>query len=884
MPSRASSSKQLPAQINEGLEAGATLVVPSPQRQAAILAAWGRAQRDAGRTLWKTPRVLTFVQFAEKALHEQYARDNQPDRLLPAGAEWACIREMRRDAGGAAEARALLTAIRTLHDWRINSSPRALGVSPESELLVQAHQALERLAQEQGRKPLRAWLDELEVPGERMWAIGSAGLPTTQLEVLRGLGAHLPKVPAAHTPVAVAAAEDDDHELALIASWCRTQLERDAHCRLLIVDSKLRQRRGLYERLLSQTLAPSEWIASVPRTASTVFAIEGGKPLSEFPLIAHALSSLRLLTGRLRFDELVHWLRLPFLDGDDVFAGAAIEAGLRGGRKLDYGAEELASFLERAPVGGAAGGLLAARLRQSFGMLAGARRNSAEWAPLLLAALRNLGWHGTRSLRSDEQQTINRWHGLLDEYSALGPWLTRASASEAVATLADLAGERNFDAASVEAPVTLTESQGDPCVHYDGIWVAGLDAAQWPSSPRPDVFIPLHLQVAANVPWASAAGQTRAARQSLAAWRASTDQLICSWARLEGDAHRTQSPLLARLPERHDYLPARPLRTLAAALQRQELESFEDTQGIGVDVGRPVAGGVKPLALQAECGFRAYGELRLGAEALETPAPGIDRRERGMLLHKALELVWQKLASHFRLTATGEQLWRPMIADSVAAAVVSVFRGYVPVELRPAVERETLRLELLIKHLLDLESTRASFEIDMLEARREVSLAGGRFELRIDRIDSLEGGGYAILDYKSGEPRALRWQGESIRDPQLLAYLWAERGRNVQALANVTLANGRAKFSGKSSHKGLLPGVNGLPGMNPNKVPPEEIAAAWANETERWLHGLQSLAAEYIAGSAPVEPAPDVCRHCHLTALCRRVELASLDPPRGEGA
>ena len=58
-----------------------------------------------------------------------------------------------------------------------------------------------------------------------------------------------------------------------------------------------------------------------------------------------------------------------------------------------------------------------------------------------------------------------------------------------------------------------------------------------------------------------------------------------------------------------------------------------------------------------------------------------------------------------------------------------------------------------------------------------------------------------------------------MRDPQLLAYLMAERGRDVAALANVSLANGRAKFTGKSSHKGLLPGVSGLPGMNPNKVP-----------------------------------------------------------------
>jgi hypothetical protein len=269
--------------------------------------------------------------------------------------------------------------------------------------------------------------------------------------------------------------------------------------------------------------------------------------------------------------------------------------------------------------------------------------------------------------------------------------------------------------------------------------------------------------------------------------------------------------------------------------------------------------------------------MRLGAEALETPAPGLDRRERGMLMHKALELVWIKLQTWFRLNGTDERVRRPMLADSVSAAVVWVFNGRVPRELERAVERETHRLEILIEALLKRELTRPSFDVESLEARRVVTIAGGEFEVRIDRIDAIEGGGHAILDYKSGEARAPRWNGAEVRDPQLLAYLLAERGRDVQALANVSLSQGRARFSGKSTRTGLLPDVNGLPGMNPNKVPMEEIQAAWHTETARWIHGLQMIASAYLSGHAPVQPAPDVCRNCDLTVLCRRVELAAAD-------
>ena len=120
-------------------------------------------------------------------------------------------------------------------------------------------------------------------------------------------------------------------------------------------------------------------------------------------------------------------------------------------------------------------------------------------------------------------------------------------------------------------------------------------------------------------------------------------------------------------------------------------------------------------------------------------------------------------------------------------------------ELRLAVEREKHRLEMLIEALLEHEQSRAPFDVVALEARREVSIAGGQFEMRIDRIDSIEGGGCAILDYKSGEPRALRWQGDGLRDPQLFAYLLAEaRPQRTGAGQCRRWPTAARRFSGKS--------------------------------------------------------------------------------------
>jgi hypothetical protein len=108
--------QRLSSAISGALASGATLIVANAQRQASVRAAWSAAQRAAGRNLWNTPRVLTFTQFAEARLAEQWSAADHPDQLLPGAAEWALLRELRHESGGSGEARALLGSLRLLRD------------------------------------------------------------------------------------------------------------------------------------------------------------------------------------------------------------------------------------------------------------------------------------------------------------------------------------------------------------------------------------------------------------------------------------------------------------------------------------------------------------------------------------------------------------------------------------------------------------------------------------------------------------------------------------------------------------------------------------------------------------------------------------------------
>ena len=205
--------QRLSPEISAALGSGATVLVSSSQRQAAVRAAWAEARRAAGESLWSTPAVFTFSQFAEKRLLEQWAAANHPDCLLPMGAEWALLRELR-DGGGVAEARALLAAVRLLHEWRIPRSAAALSGSPEGDRLLDALKLLDTQSRRLGRKPLRGWLDDL-TPGGELCCAGLQGLPPLARDTLRRLGARDVESGTASAAVSIAAARDDHHELDL---------------------------------------------------------------------------------------------------------------------------------------------------------------------------------------------------------------------------------------------------------------------------------------------------------------------------------------------------------------------------------------------------------------------------------------------------------------------------------------------------------------------------------------------------------------------------------------------------------------------------------------------------------------------------------------------
>src|SRR5207249_1119255 len=201
---------------------------------------------------------------------------------------------------------------------------------------------------------------------------------------------------------------------------------------------------------------------------------------------------------------------------------------------------------------------------------------------------------------------------------------------------------------------------------------------------------------------------------------------------------------------------------------------------------------------------------RLAAQELEEPAPGLDARQRGALLHDLMKYLWGSLKNSKAL----EKDLEPAIASAAAAAVKE--NG---LEGRFA-ELERERLARLAREWLEIEKARAPFEVAALEERRTLNVAGLELSGRIDRMDRLEKGGHALIDYKTGQATRNAWLGERPDDPQLPLYAVSAPER-IDAVAFARLNPGEMAFRGFSKEKNILPKVElyrDWRGLHPRRV------------------------------------------------------------------
>jgi probable DNA repair protein len=601
------------------------------------------------------------------------------------------------------------------------------------------------------------------------------------------------------------------------------------------------------------------------------------------PAVAHALSTLSWLSGNPGdFEAVSSWLRAPYWEKPGAVQRARLDLWLRERERMQFNLRDLAGALGGVPSAlTSAGREISGQINKAVMVLGQGAASPRDWSERFRAALEVFGWPGERVRGSGEQQTIVRFHELLDEFGQLASAARSISRGNAIQWFTELASRTAFRPADDDAVVTISSVLAAPVVRYDAIWVAGLHAEAFPQPVQPDPFLPLAAQLASGVPAASANGRLTEARGLLDAWRASADELVLSAPARAEDLELLPSPLLG---EWIQPLPA-PGGTalwLPTRIHREGmLETFEDGVGIAWSVERPLPSGTRSLELQNQCPFRAYAELRLGSTPLDAPEPGVAADLRGQLLHAALQKLWSRLrdsqglaalsdsaleaAIHRCVEEAANETQRSLPSHRTRPAAVSDAQGdlFGNPQYSPALTRECRRAERLIRTLCLVERERAPFSVENTELESTLTLMGAHLHMRIDRVDALESGGRAILDYKSGRRTTADWYGERPSHPQLLAYL-AALGDDVVAMATVNVTAREVRFDGIANTSDLLPKVRGVEAEFGT-----EQSDAWAARRKEWISRVEQLAAAFVAGQAIVDPKQGACDYCHVASVCR---------------
>ncbi|MGD9020181.1 MAG: PD-(D/E)XK nuclease family protein [Lysobacterales bacterium] len=699
------------------------------------------------------------------------------------------------------------------------------------------------------------------------------------------------------------ACRDDRHELRQAASWVRRCMEDDPRCTIAIVVPDLGSRRHELEWHLEEMLAPGSDAAG---EQARPWNVSIGAPLLRFPMIEAAFDLLKLLDRSVHIQDISRVLRSPWLNGSvgERNNRALLEKRLcdqyprqlklseaeyrsREIRKHDrYHAalpeEEHGEQPWNSPLFNS---ILNTLIR--FEADNRDRKPASAWAQAFDQLLGGVGWPFAEQAdvpaleRDQNWQVLQAWREALHELASLDTSTAPLGLHAAVRQLQQVCREMTFQPATLPASVQLLGLYEVNGLRFDHLWVLGMSADTWPSTARPNPFIPARLQIAADTPRSSPQRELAVAQTITRRLLDTAPDCVFSYpAKLDG-----QDVLPSPLLDTPGVVAVSAVPTWQGDTWRKRIAAAEKpcAQPLAMPgklVHATARGGSSILENQALCPFRAFATNRLGAEGLQTPTDGISPMLHGSLVHGVLEHFWKETRTQEALMKLGAA----SLEERVRKHVFRVTRDNRGLKQRPAFR--AVEAERILRHVLaylELEKERGNFEAIGFEQVIHARIEGQIIRLVIDRVDRLPGGEEAIIDYKTGMRRPKRWFGDRPEDPQLPLYAISAEKTPAAVVFGIIRADA-CEYKGVVTTPGLFPD---LPPRETNTTRYLVEAGNRMPETvENWRGVLHRLMSDFLAGHAEVDPkhGRNTCRgsYCELQSLCRIGELEQLGKTRRE--
>jgi ATP-dependent helicase/nuclease subunit B len=862
-------------EIDNWLREGGVVLAASERAARALIFGFHERRRAEGLAAWPAPAIHTWTAFA-RAAWESHAGDRM--LLNPA------------------QEQTLWTSIlaRETHLATLLEGPR----QRLAALAIDAHQLLcswaprylhpaARASWDRDAAAFSRWLATFDAECTRNRVLSPARLPLELIDLLAS--DHAPRSPlllvgfdrllplhrelfnawgnwrevSPATPaqqVDFYSAPDEAAELAACASWCAQQLAQNPKVRLLVLTQDIAARRGAIERAFLRTARA----VSAPQ-----FEFSLGIPLAQVPLPRAAQLLLRWLKSPLLESEIDWLLSTGF--AADAAESLALQAYMRALRRHGLARPEwtLEAFIAQASAVQPPPAWLS-RVKQArlqYAAVASLRQGPLDWSALALELLETLGLPGPQ-IASAEYQAWQRWQQALDACASLGFDGCRIAWSDFLSDLARIFAETLYAPESGGAPIQIAGPAEAAGLSADAVWFLGTTEDRWPSAGPAHPLLPPYVQRENGMPHATARLDWELAQAITARVLASAPSVRFSYPRHTSDADARPSRLIVQLAGAPQLLPA---SLTSPPLPVPSTVPFADATRIPFPHAA-VSGGASVLTAQSQCGFKAFATARLGAQSWEPAEFGLSASQRGQLLHAVLHAVWSPPPRGLR--SLQDLLALTDRAAFVAAHVREAIDASLPGGIRermPAryLELEAERLCRLANEWLAYEAQRIAFTVEQTEAPGTAHIAGLMLSLRLDRIDRLNDGSLAVIDYKTGDVSPKDWELPRPDDIQLPLYAGFALNGAPGGLLFAKLRAGESRFVGcmRNARATLLENLHGRDALTRSPLTPDQMHA--------WREAIEQLARDFVAGRADADPRtwPDTCNRCGLHALCRIHEL-----------
>jgi probable DNA repair protein len=340
------------------------------------------------------------------------------------------------------------------------------------------------------------------------------------------------------------------------------------------------------------------------------------------------------------------------------------------------------------------------------------------------------------------------------------------------------------------------------------------------------------------------------AKQTLQRLQKGSSETIFSYPRLQGDTPNLPCSLITGFPN-FERLPP-----IFEPVIQSFLIAREETYNVPLRLEEHISGGTALLANQAKCPFKAFAEHRLKASPSTYTSDGLDNKEKGQIIHKVMELLWQTLHSQEELFNINPKDLDLLIEKAIHTALSPIKQLQRDSFSNLIEEVESTRLKRLVLASLEWEKKRPPFVIAAIEQSYSINLAGLDFKVRVDRIDQVADKKW-VIDYKSSLPVSKPWNEDRPKEPQLLLYALLDE--HINTLLLMQLKTGKVACSGLSEEKLDLSGLTSL-----------KKEETWEEYRNNWQQQLTLLANEFQQGhSVPQPVSPLVCQQCNFQNLCR---------------